>query len=146
MAVTLPCIYKYHAFIYHCEQDPEVSIDILNKLEQRGLHCFLWSRDVVPGNSVVDTILHAIESSHKVILILSPSFLEDGMCRFAVIALVEEIKRRADGDGCLVSVIVEECELPVELTSSRCIDLMKSDEGVSNDGLQRLVEVIGEKR
>ena len=68
------------------------------------------------------------------------------MCRFAVVALMEEMKRRADRDGCLVSVIVEKCDVSVELTSSKCIDLTKSDEGVLNDRLQRLVDVIEGKR
>ncbi len=81
-------IFKYDAFVAYTSQREErswVHMTLREKLEEEyGLKLCMYHRDFMAGRDLVDTIVEAIDSSNKTLLILSPAFLQSGWCEFEV--------------------------------------------------------------
>ncbi len=77
--------YRYSAFVAYCSQEEEerkwVHLTLAPKLEQEyGFKLCMHHRDFMPGNDIADNIVESIHDSNKVLLILSPTFLESHWC------------------------------------------------------------------
>ncbi len=107
--------YRYDAFVAYCSQDEDerkwVHLTLPPKLEQEyGFKLCLHHRDFTPGNDIADNIVQAIEDSNKVLLILSPAFLQSDWCQFEVrMAREKLVKDRRDS---LVLVIYKPLDVP----------------------------------
>ena len=76
--------YRYDAFVVYSAQDRFwVHDDLMKRLEnQNGMHLCIHYRDFIPGHDIEDTIIEALKSSRKAIVVLSPSFLQSNWCHF----------------------------------------------------------------
>jgi hypothetical protein len=62
---------SYSAFICHAKPDAARAEEICATLEARGLRCWIAPRDIRAGREYADEILHGIESSRCLVLVLS---------------------------------------------------------------------------
>ncbi|XP_071086256.1 stimulator of interferon genes protein-like [Haliotis cracherodii] len=97
--------HKQHVFIAHAQNDSDLSIELMQYLENYGLKCMLAERDFVPGNLVCDNIINAINTSRRVLLVLSRAFLESGWCTFEVIVAMEKMNN--DNNVIIVPLLVD---------------------------------------
>jgi hypothetical protein len=58
-------------FISHSSKDQKVAHTICNALEQRGLKCWIASRDVGPGANYMEAIVRAIRAAEVMVLVFT---------------------------------------------------------------------------
>ncbi len=107
--------YRYDAFVAYCSRDEEerkwVHLKLTPKLEEEyGFKLCLHHRDFMPGYDIADNIVQAIQDSSKVVLILSPTFLESDWCQFEVRMAREKLVQ--DRRDSLVLVIYKPLDVP----------------------------------
>ncbi len=107
--------YRYDAFVAYCSQDEEerkwVHLTLTPKLEDEyGFKLCVHHRDFMPGYDIADNIVEAIQNSNKVLVILSPTFLESDWCHFEVRMAREKLIR--DRRDSLVLVIYKPLDVP----------------------------------
>ena len=61
----------YSTFISHASDDREVATKVCQQLEAAGFRCWIAPRDVRPGHDYPEEIIHGIELSKSLVLILS---------------------------------------------------------------------------
>ncbi len=93
--------FVYDAFVAyssHGEERPWVHTTLREKLEdEHGLKLCMYHRDFKVGRDLADTIVEAINSSSKILLVLSPTFLNSCWCEFEVrMANEKVVKERRD--------------------------------------------------
>ncbi len=91
----------YDAFVAYSsrgEERPWVHTMLREKLEgEHGLKLCMYHRDFKVGRDLADTIVEGINSSSKILLILSPTFLSSCWCEFEVRMSNEKVvKERRD--------------------------------------------------
>ncbi|XP_064302980.1 toll-like receptor 2 [Phalacrocorax carbo] len=73
----------FDAFVSYSEQDANwTKENLLNKLETDGFKICYHERDFKPGHPVLGNIFYCIENSHKVLFVLSPSFVNSCWCQY----------------------------------------------------------------
>ncbi|KAM6298362.1 toll-like receptor 2 [Aegotheles albertisi] len=73
----------FDAFISYSEQDANwTKENLLAKLEADGFKICYHERDFKPGHPVLGNIFYCIENSHKVLFVLSPSFVNSCWCQY----------------------------------------------------------------
>nr|XP_008100955.2 PREDICTED: toll-like receptor 2 [Anolis carolinensis] len=73
----------YDAFVSYSENDAPWTKEILLKnLEANNYRVCYHERDFLPGHPVLGNIFHCIENSHKVLFVLSPSFVNSCWCQY----------------------------------------------------------------
>nr|XP_013805230.1 PREDICTED: toll-like receptor 2 [Apteryx mantelli mantelli] len=73
----------YDAFISYSEHDANwTKENLLEKLETKGFKICYHERDFKPGHPVLGNIFYCIENSHKVLFVLSPSFVNSCWCQY----------------------------------------------------------------
>lgn len=131
----LPTGKKYHIFIAHSALDGDQALQICKELESRFLlKCMYFDRDFTPAKRIDENIQHEMEKSVKVLLILSPDFLDSHWCdmeaRLAVqmsfdrafsLRIIPLILRDIDADK----------DLPPFLKPYVCIDARKEYDSVA---------------
>ena len=101
---------NYDAFIAFCHDDDEWVFDTLRpKLEdEHGFHLCIHDRDFVPGAAITENIITAIESSRRVILVLTPNFVESKWCEYEFqLAHVRSVKEEKNF---LIIAVLEEVD------------------------------------
>ena len=79
-------------------------------------------RDFTPGVSVLDNILEAINSSYKVILVLTDPFVSSQWCKYeADQAIIRSL--RLTNSSCVIPVLLEDCEIPIKLQNLTYSDM-----------------------
>jgi succinyl-CoA synthetase alpha subunit len=58
-------------FVSYASKDVAIADAIVEALERQGLKCWIAPRDVVPGESYAGAIVHAIDATKLIVLILS---------------------------------------------------------------------------
>ncbi len=96
--------FGYDAFVAyssHGEERPWVHRTLREKLEEHGLKLCMYHWDFKVGRDLADTIVQGINSSNKILLILSPTFLNSCWCEFEVRMANEKVvkERRCDPRG-----------------------------------------------
>ncbi|XP_053403012.1 uncharacterized protein LOC123554932 [Mercenaria mercenaria] len=100
---------RSHAFIsYHDKDIQYILKELLPLLEGNGFSYCIPDRDFVPGASIEENILNAIDRSHRTIFILSPSHVEDEWSLFTFRAAYEKALREKSNH--LLVIIKEEVE------------------------------------
>ncbi|XP_046551861.1 toll-like receptor 2 [Haliotis rubra] len=103
-------IYIYDAFVLYCEGDsPWVRNNIIPRIEdEANFKLCIHERDFIPGEYIVDNIVTSLESSRKVIMVLSNSFILSSWCQFEL-ALIQKRALEKD-EGYLLVVLLENIE------------------------------------
>ena len=114
-------MFEYDAFVaYHKNDLKWITNELLKNLDEEALgddlsdqtrfRLCIHDRDFIPGISIEDNIVRAIENSRKTILVLSKDFLTSGWCDFELqIARMESFDK---GRNVIVVVMLE--PLPME--------------------------------
>ncbi|XP_068009428.1 toll-like receptor 2 [Melanerpes formicivorus] len=73
----------FDAFISYSEHDAHwTKQNLLERLEADGFRICYHERDFKPGHPVLGNIFYCIENSHKVLFVLSPSFVNSCWCQY----------------------------------------------------------------
>ncbi|XP_023778822.1 toll-like receptor 2 [Cyanistes caeruleus] len=73
----------FDAFVSYSEHDAHwTKENLLEKLENDGFRICYHERDFKPGHPVLGNIFYCIENSHKVLFVLSPSFVNSCWCQY----------------------------------------------------------------
>lgn len=73
----------FDVFISYSEEDANwTKENLLEKLETDGFKICYHERDFKPGHPVLGNIFYCIENSHKVLFVLSPSFVNSCWCQY----------------------------------------------------------------
>ena len=65
-------------FVSHGESDLELAQEIVKQIETHELSCLLGDRDFLPGTIKSEVIAEAVQSSRRVVLLLSHKSLQTG--------------------------------------------------------------------
>ncbi|XP_062617211.1 uncharacterized protein LOC134278916 [Saccostrea cucullata] len=72
---------KYHLFISYSSEDRDDANEICGCMEQRfHMKCMNFERNFVPGKNIDDNIAENMRKSVKVLIILSPNYLQSHWC------------------------------------------------------------------
>jgi adenylate cyclase len=123
-------------FISYASQDKAVADAACLALEQAGMECWIAPRNVVPGESYAGAIVHAIDATRLLVLILS----EHGASSKHVL---REVERASSKDHPVVAFRIDAAPMPADLEyflnmsqwlDASCVDM--------ESALPRLVEAV----
>jgi hypothetical protein len=110
-----------HFFVSYTNLDKERVHSVIEDIEKRfGLQCVFDERDFQGGKDISVNIREGMMSSLKVLLFLTPNFLESGWCKYETDAAF--INSMGCGYSCIVPVLLDECEIPPTLVTLTYID------------------------
>ncbi|XP_063409653.1 uncharacterized protein LOC134692939 [Mytilus trossulus] len=109
---TLPHDKKYHIFLSYKTVDPDrrVAIQIDKLLRGKGYECCLHERDFLGGNAIVDNIEKNIESSIKVVFLLSENSSASEWCQYEL-TMTETFHIQNKGYKPII-LKLDQCKLP----------------------------------
>nr|UYP50760.1 Tlr14 [Monopterus albus] len=112
--------FTYHAFISYSHSDADwVRDQLLPCLENdRNPYCLcIHERDFMPGKWIIDNIIENIESSRKIILVLSRHFVDSEWCNYELYFAQQRAMGKVFSD---VILVVKEPIDPGSLPSKYC--------------------------
>ncbi|KAK5617460.1 hypothetical protein CRENBAI_005689 [Crenichthys baileyi] len=112
--------FKYHAFISYSHSDADwVRDHLLPCLEnnKNPYRLCIHERDFMPGRWIIDNIIENIESSHKVIFVLSRHFVNSEWCNYELYFAQQRAMGKTFSD---VILVVKEPIDPNSLPSKYC--------------------------
>ncbi|XP_071118241.1 toll-like receptor 1 [Haliotis cracherodii] len=127
MAVVLEDGKEFDAFISY-KSSPEDETFVYRTLypeleKQRGSKLCLHQRDFVPGETIANNILWAIEKSRRTILVLSPKYMESDFTRFEYqVAHNEMLKQKHK----VIPLLLEDISEQNHLTDRTLTSILKS--------------------
>ncbi|KAJ3612083.1 hypothetical protein NHX12_020360 [Muraenolepis orangiensis] len=75
--------FRYHSFISYSHSDsPWVHAMLVPSLEGAGVSLCIHERDFMPGQWIVDNIIHCVEASYKTLFVLSNHFVQSEWCTY----------------------------------------------------------------
>jgi len=98
-----------HVFISCAERDMDKAHEICEYLEQSGIPCWTYFRDMLPGDSYRSEIINAIESSVAVLLVLSPDSSRSSQ-------VANEVRYSLDQRLQIVPILIEKGALSHEMS------------------------------
>ena len=106
-----PKLKDYDAFVSFCRKDKDwVFKTIMPKLEgEYGFHLCVHDRDFVPGAAITKNIMHAIDSSQRTILVLTPNFIKSVWCDLEFQAAHKRALK--DRSNYLIVVVLREVDI-----------------------------------
>jgi TIR domain len=123
-------------------EDTDAAKRLYSDLERAGLHPWLWSEDILPGDEIEVVIRKAIETSRHFIVLLSKSIEKRG---FNIqTELKYALDKRAELPESYVFLIparLEICEIPNELKNIVYVDLFPNWE----EGVRRILLAVGSR-
>ncbi|XP_015669175.1 toll-like receptor 2 [Protobothrops mucrosquamatus] len=97
----------YDAFISYSENDASWTKEtLLKNLEASGFKVCYHERDFMPGHPVLGNIFYCIENSHKVLFVLSPSFVHSCWCQYEL--YFAEHRVLTENQDSLIMVVLED--------------------------------------
>ncbi|KFP33450.1 Toll-like receptor 2 type-1 [Colius striatus] len=100
----------FDAFISYSEQDANWTKEILlRKLETDGFKICYHERDFKPGHPVLGNIFYCIENSHKVLFVLSPSFVNSCWCQYELYFAEHRVLN--ENQDSLIMIVLEDLPL-----------------------------------
>jgi len=125
-----------HVFISYASQDAAVADAIVEALERHGLKCWIAPRDVVPGESYAGAIVHAIDATKLIVLVLSENAVTSQH-------VLREVERASSKRHPVVAFRIDLAPMPVDLeyflNTSHWLDASAS--GVDS-ALPKLVDAV----
>jgi TolB-like protein len=98
----------HDVFISYASPDSAVAEAVCEALERAGVTCWIAPRDVTPGTFYADEIVHAIDATKAIILILSQNASDSRH-------VLREVERAASKRHPVVSLRVDQAPLPAGL-------------------------------
>lgn len=112
----------FDAFISYSEHDADWTKEhLLKKLETDGFKICYHERDFKPGHPVLGNIFYCIENSHKVLFVLSPSFVNSCWCQYEL--YFAEHRVLDENQDSLIMVVLE--DLPPDSVPQKFSKLRK---------------------
>lgn len=104
-------------FLCHADMDKEIVEPIASWLEEQGFEVWLDKWRLTPGDSLIDKIGEALESSDRLIVFLSPNSVESNWVRKEVATgLVMEIAEdKGLGEKFVIPALLVPCKVPILL-------------------------------
>jgi TolB-like protein/Tfp pilus assembly protein PilF len=135
-APEFPATSGRDVFISYASQDKAVADAVCEALERNGLRCWIAPRDVTPGEFYAESIVHAIDSTKVIVLVLSEHSADSQH-------VLREVERASSKRHPVVSFRLDSAPLPAGLeyflNSSQWLDA--STTGVAGS-LHRLVDAV----
>jgi TolB-like protein/Tfp pilus assembly protein PilF len=97
-----------HVFISYASQDVAVADAIVEALERHGFRCWIAPRDVVPGESYAGAIVHAIDATKLIVLVLSENAATSQH-------VLREVERASSRRHPVVAFRIDLAPMPVDL-------------------------------
>ena len=123
-------------FISYASQDATVAISIVETLEKAGLTCWIALRDVVPGEFYAGAIVHAIDATKAIVLVLSENATTSQH-------VLREVERASSRRHPVITLRIDLSPVPADLeyfiNTSHWLDASVS--GVEN-ALPKLVDAV----
>jgi adenylate cyclase len=123
-------------FISYASQDKTVADAVCEALEKAGLACWIAPRDVVPGENYAGAIVHAIDATRLIVLVLSEHSADSQHVH-------REVERASSRRHPVIAFRIDQAPMPAELeyflNTSQWLDA--SNTGVKH-ALPRLVDAI----
>ncbi|CAG2194099.1 unnamed protein product [Mytilus edulis] len=88
---------------------------------ESGLKCAYHERDFIPGLTIIENIVHFLKCSLKVVIVLTPDFLESSWTKYET-ELAKLISLNPAGDVRIVPVVVQDCTIPECLINLTYLD------------------------
>ncbi|XP_071307450.1 toll-like receptor 2 [Agelaius tricolor] len=112
----------FDAFISYSEHDADwTKENLLKKLENDGFRTCYHERDFKPGHPVLGNIFYCIENSHKVLFVLSPSFVNSCWCQYELYFAEHRVLN--ENMDSLIMIVLE--DLPPHSIPQKFIKLRK---------------------
>ncbi|CAI9719066.1 toll-like receptor 13 [Octopus vulgaris] len=113
--------YTHDALVCYCNADVNW---VLNKLlpiieEENHFNLCLHDRDVFVGSNIIDNVVDCMQQSRKVVLILSPDFVQNCWCQFE--ASIAQQKILEEHYDIIIPVLLN--EIPSNLRTESLVDL-----------------------
>jgi hypothetical protein len=128
------------AFISYASPDRERAREIADALEQRGLRCWIAPRDVRPGHDYGAEIIHGIERSRCLVLVLSEAANKSTFVRREVVTAVN---RQKPVFPIRVADVLPSPALELYVSSTHWIDAWS---GALVDHVRKLAEDLADER
>ena len=123
-------------FLSYASQDAAVADAVVAVLESQGIRCWIAPRDVTPGEFYAGSIVHAIDTTKAIVLILSGN---------AAVSphVVREVERAASKRHPVISLRLDQTPLPADLeyflNTSQWLD---ASGGNTNRAMPKLVAAV----
>jgi TolB-like protein len=128
--------YMRTVFISYASQDVAVANAVVDALERDGLKCWIAPRDVVPGEFYAGAIVHAIDATSVIVLILSENAATSQH-------ILREVERAGSKRHPMVALRIESAKMPADLeyflNSSHWLDARAV--GIEN-ALPKLIDAV----
>jgi TolB-like protein/Tfp pilus assembly protein PilF len=95
-------------FLSYSSQDAAVANTVVAELESQGIRCWIAPRDVTPGEFYAGSIVHAIDATKAIVLILSGNAATSPH-------VVREVERAASKRHPVISLRLDQAPLPADL-------------------------------
>jgi TolB-like protein len=123
-------------FLSYASQDAAVADTVVAVLESQGIRCWIAPRDVTPGEFYAGSIVHAIDTTKAIVLVLSGSAA-------ASPHVVREVERAASKRHPVISLRIDQAPLPADLeyflNTSQWLD---ASGGETNRAMPKLVAAV----
>jgi hypothetical protein len=114
-------------FLCYAHSDRETVHNLYSKIKEVGIHIWLDSEDLQPGQNWQHEIRKAILKSDVVIVCLSHEFNKQHGYRHEELKLALEKKELLDDDDVfIIPVRLEKCDMPASLRYLHRVDLFES--------------------
>jgi len=128
---------RHQVFISYAQADKAVAVQVAAALQSAGLPVWIDSWELAVGDSIVDRIQQAVNSSDVLLVLLSPSSVNSHWVQSEISAtLSRELRDRAIT---VIPALIEDCEIPPLLADRVFLDLR----GDLSEAVQDLVDQIG---
>jgi TolB-like protein len=132
----------HDVFISYASHDSAVANDVSAALESQGIKCWIAPRDVTPGAFYADAIVHAIDASKAIVLILSNNAATSPH-------VLREIERGTSKRRPVLSLRIDQVQLPAGLqyflNTSQWLDALGGNIALSLPKLVAAVRLAIEK-
>jgi TolB-like protein len=128
-------------FVSYASQDAAIANSVVSALELDGITCWIAPRDVLAGEFYADAIVHAIDASRVLVLILSQHAA-------ASPHILREVERASAKRHPVISLRIEQAQLPSGLeyflNTSQWLDA--SNDAETRRALPKLIEAVRRAR
>jgi hypothetical protein len=114
-------------FLCHAHSDRETVHNLYRRLLDQGIHAWLDSEDLQPGQNWQQEIRKAILNSDVILVCLSQKFNEQQGYRHEEVKLaLEKAHLLNEGEIFIIPVRLEKCDMPESLSHLHRVDLFES--------------------
>nr|XP_022297938.1 uncharacterized protein LOC111107184 isoform X2 [Crassostrea virginica] len=119
--INLPYGKEYHLFLSFCNDDKEKALLFLESLEETyKLKCLYHLRDFQAGKTIFENILNGIETSMKIVYLVSKEFKNSYSCKTEILYGITASHQQSE--NCMIPVLLEKTEMPRELLTLNYVD------------------------